>query len=381
MSINIAFDALLFSNKKEGIINYIHYLIKELLKKNDTAFSIDIYINEKYVHLIGESTSNVTFVPIKIRNNFHRLLIQYLMAFRIKKNYDVYFSPDYPIPFFLPSKIKIICVLPDFSIHKNKNDYTVSKYFIKKVGYLRAISRADAIISYSQSVANDLNIFYPQFDNNRVFPIWLGVSPQFLVDGNVSSAKLTTVRNKYNLHFNYFLFVGTLMPRKNLTGLIKAFETNHRDITKDLVVVGVKGWKYKELLKYFEKSKIKDRIHFLGYVEDDELPAIYRMSAFLVLPSFDEGFGIPIVEAFSLGVPVVTSNLSSMKEIASGAALLVDPNDTAQLSDTLLQFSSDNELLHKYSILSKKAGSKFSWSQNAEKYLEVVRKVVSVNPK
>ena len=373
--IRVAFDGLLFSDQKIGIVNYIHYIIMEFIKRDDPNFSITVYIDEKYINRFSNDSKNVKFSPIKINSRIQRFSKQYLLAFELKDKYDILISPDYPRTLFLNQHTRSIVVIPDVSIHKRRYDYTFFRYLSKKIGYYWAIYKADAILTYSKSVANDIREFYPSLHKDKIATIWVGISPQFFDHTLIEQDRIVSVKGVYKLPDNFFLFVGTIMPRKNLIGVLKAFEIVYKRIPQDLVVVGAKGWKYDEIFTFLDKSLIKNRVHFVGFVDDNDLPAIYKQAQFLIFPSFDEGFGIPIVEAFSVGCPVITSNCSSMKEIAEGYSILVDPNSEIQIASAIESLCTRQEEIDRYRILSLKASERFSWHTTAEQTLRLIQDV------
>lgn len=371
--LRVAFDGLLFSDKKIGIVNYIHYLILELLKRDDPSFLVDVYVDEKYTdHFVGNA-KNVRIIPVKIWSRTHRLFRQYTLGRVLKGTYHLFFSPDYPLPLFLSRRTKSIVVIPDVSIHNNRSDFIFLRYLAKKIGYRWAVSRADAIVTYSKAVADNLLTCYPSLRSKTITPIWLGRSPQFENSELRTKSYLDEVKRKYHLPDAYFLFVGTIMPRKNLLGVLKAFEAVHEHIALDLIVVGARGWKYDNIFAFLERASIKKRVHFLGYVNDEDLPALYAQAQFLVFPSFEEGFGIPIVEAFSVGCPVITSNCSSMIEIAQGHSILVDPRNCQELSNALVRLCNDPLELERQKKLSTAGGMKFSWQTTASQTLQLIR--------
>ena len=377
--IRVAFDGLLFSDRKIGIVNYIHYMILEFIREDNPNFEIDVFINAKYSGQFENKAINVKFIPIKIKSYVHRFFKQYTLGLVLKNKYNLLLSPDYPRTFYLHHRIKSIVVIPDASIRNKRSDFLFFRYLIKRVGYKWAIHKADAILTYSQSVVEDLLKYYPVLCSKRVVPLWLGKSPQFEIKDLQNEIILEKVRITYNLPKSYFIFVGTVMPRKNLLGVIKAFDKIYYKIPHDLVVVGSKGWKYGDLFDYLNSSMIKKRTHFLGYVPDIDLPALYKQAQFLVFPSFDEGFGIPIIEAFATECPVITSNLSSMKEIAEGYALLVNPYDIDELSIAMLHMSVDKKLQKKYKCLSKEAALRFSWKETVRNTFNLIEDICS-NP-
>ncbi|MCD4702212.1 MAG: glycosyltransferase family 4 protein, partial [Candidatus Aegiribacteria sp.] len=143
-----------------------------------------------------------------------------------------------------------------------------------------------------------------------------------------------------------------------------------------LVITGGLGWKYERLLELISNHPNRDRIHLTGYVEDDHLPALLSSAEFLVYPSILEGFGFPILEAMACGTPVITSNISSMPELAGDAAFLVDPLSVDSISNGINILAGNNELRGKLSKKGFERARCFSWTETARKTLEVYEKAV-----
>ena len=185
---------------------------------------------------------------------------------------------------------------------------------------------------------------------------------------------------KYGLERPFVLFVGTLEPRKNIPSLIRAFESLCQQLPDeqelDLVLAGKKGWLFEDILKTIGTSPQRERIVYLDYVPDAELPALYRQSEFLVYPSLYEGYGFPVVEAMACGTPVITSNTSSMKEVADGAAILVDPADTDELAGAMLELvvkPSERETLTRLGL---ERAKRYSAAITAEAVLQLYEDLV-----
>ena len=196
----------------------------------------------------------------------------------------------------------------------------------------RVLSEADAIAADSCNTKSDLMRFYGTPDS-KIHVIYPGVN-------------ITNHESRITNHENYILFVGTLEPRKNVDGLIRAFDLLKKEsgIRHRLYIVGMKGWMYEDIFRAYEKSEFKKDIIFKGYVEEKELERLYQRASVFVYPSFYEGFGLPIVEAFSYGIPVVTSKTSSCGEIAGDSALLVDPKDHREIASSVKRLINDQDL-------------------------------------
>ena len=163
-----------------------------------------------------------------------------------------------------------------------------------------------------------------------------------------TAQEIATVYERFGLARPYALYVGTLQPRKNLARLIAAYELLcQRDAASfDLVLAGNPGWLSHDIVAQAAGSDYASRIHLPGYVADEELPALMAGARLFVFPSLYEGFGLPILEAQSVGVPVMSGKGSSLPEVAGEAALFVDPTDVEAIAQAMLQLSQDETLRH-----------------------------------
>lgn len=173
----------------------------------------------------------------------------------------------------------------------------------------------------------------------------------------------------------YILSVGTLQPRKNFVRLIEAVSALE-DKEISLVIVGKKGWLYDDILASPQTFGIRERVHFLDYVPDSELPRLYKGAACFALPSLYEGFGLPVLEAMSHGVPVVVSSTSSLPEIAGDAGIYVDPEDVSSIAKGLSQALSESGKIRQSRVtLGKSRVKEFTWDAAAEKVMAVLTQV------
>jgi glycosyltransferase involved in cell wall biosynthesis len=176
----------------------------------------------------------------------------------------------------------------------------------------------------------------------------------------------------------YILFVSTLEPRKNVVNLIRAFELlkTRKEIDHKLVLVGKKGWRFEPIFQAIRDSAWKADIYHLGYLSDAEVAATYRHADVFAYPSVYEGFGLPVLEAMTWGCPVVTSNTSSLPEVAGDAAMLVDPDDTEALAEALNQVIGDPALRNTLVERGYQQAAKFSWTRTAKDTLAAYRSIL-----
>jgi glycosyltransferase involved in cell wall biosynthesis len=183
------------------------------------------------------------------------------------------------------------------------------------------------------------------------------------------------LKTKYGIEGDYVLFVGTLQPRKNIARLIEAF-SRIKDNTQ-LVVVGKKGWLYEEILEAPKKFGVQDRVKFLDFVPDEDLPLFYQNALCFVLPSLYEGFGLPVLEAMKYGCPVITSNVSSLPEAGGDAALYFNPEDISDIAANLRLMITKPQLRKELIKKGFEQIKKFSWEKTARETLKTLMEVVN----
>ena len=195
------------------------------------------------------------------------------------------------------------------------------------------------------------------------------------------------VKKKYDITSDYFFSLGTLEPRKNiglvLDALRQILEKNPEVLrNKEYLIAGVKGWKFQDIFdKIDEVNRISqakigsDFVRYLGYIPHADKFPLMACSLFFVFPSLYEGFGLPVLEAMKLGTPVISSNISSIPEVTSDAALLINPEDTAEMREALLKFLKSDEARKRYASRAKQQADKFTWEKAAIKTIEVYKNI------
>jgi glycosyltransferase involved in cell wall biosynthesis len=191
------------------------------------------------------------------------------------------------------------------------------------------------------------------------------------------AADIAQARQRYALPERYLLFVGSVQERKNVRACLLAFaDVCQRGLPHHLVIVGAKQWRYAEILNTLEGLAVKDRVHFTGYVEDADLPALYTGAEAFVFPSLYEGFGLPVLEAMACGTPVITSTTSSLPEVAGEAALLVDPKDVEALAAGMERVLTDPALRTTLRERGLQQAARFTWARTAQHVVDVYRAVL-----
>jgi glycosyltransferase involved in cell wall biosynthesis len=191
-------------------------------------------------------------------------------------------------------------------------------------------------------------------------------------------ARVVAVKSRCGIAGDYLLYVGTLQPRKNLARLVQAFAlVSAQHPTLQLVLAGKKGWMYEEIFAQVRRMGLERRVVFTGYVDGEELPALYSGALAFVFPSLYEGFGMPVLEAMACGAPVVAANTSSLPEVAGDAALLVDPTDVAALSAALSRLAGDPALRSDLRARGLVQAVRFSWERCARETLAAMEEAMT----
>ena len=183
----------------------------------------------------------------------------------------------------------------------------------------------------------------------------------------MSAEKARTARKQLRVSDEFVLFVGTIEPRKDLQTLLRAFErVAHARNSLQLVVTGKMGWLFDDLLEQIRNSKVRDRIKLIGYLNDEELRALYSSCRAFVYPSIYEGFGLPPLEAMACGAPVIASRIDSIVEVCGDAALLIEPKSVGSLASAIDKVLDDESFRTKLSSAGRARASDFSWKRTAE---------------
>lgn len=235
----------------------------------------------------------------------------------------------------------------------------------------RSAARADHVLADSQATKDDLVALYGT-PPDKITVLYSGVDPRFAPVTDAGA--LDAVRAKYNIgNAPYVLSVGTVQPRKNYVRLIEAM---HALPGYHLVIVGGRGWLEGPIYRVAEAPGVQGRIHFAGYADDRDLPALYSAAHVFAFPSLYEGFGIPILEAMACGAPVVAANTSSLPEVAGDAALLIDPTDAGALAAALRRAAEDESLRARLRAGGFERAKAFTWRRAAEHLRAVYRRML-----
>ncbi len=314
--------------------------------------------------------NNVQLKDFRIPNRLFFGLARYFNQPKIDKllsnsrsSLDVYFNPHFFVA-PLTNKCKKVITFHDLSFEHYPEFFSWRKRGWQRIlmNTKQEASKADQIIAVSESTKNDLINLYG-IDHKKIKVIYSGVGKQF---------QPLKVKKRYHLPEKFILYFGTIEPRKNLIGLIKAFELL-KDKDCKLVMAGANGWLYQDILKTAQQSKRSQDIFFTGFVREEDKPYLYNLAQVFVYPSFFEGFGFPPLEAMACGIPVITSINSSISEVVGEAGIMINPKNIDELAWAMETVLIDSNLRERLIKKGLKQAQSFSWQECARKTLEILK--------
>jgi glycosyltransferase involved in cell wall biosynthesis len=376
----IAIDYTAAIRQGAGIGNYVRSLVDAMLAQDSTnQYTLLTSGHPTREHAFPKA-SNVRgrsiFIPDRYLNVLWYRWRLPVHATIFTGLVDIYHGPDFVLP-PINGKVRKIVTVHDLAFLEHP-EYAVPQLaaYLKKV-VPEAVAAADVIAAVSHATRQTL-IEYFHTPPEKITIIPNGIRSYFrrITDPILLSA----TRHKFGLKHPLVLGVGTLEPRKNHLGLIKAFHKAQSAAEKKqrpamLALAGGPGWLYDETQRLIAKLKLENKVRFLGRVSELELITLYSMADVFVFPSFYEGFGVPPIEAMACGAPVITSNTSSLPEVAGDAALLIDPHNTGEIARAMLRVLENEQLRDELRQKGYVRAQHFTWPKSASKMLSVYQQL------
>jgi len=370
----IGIDASQANKKnKTGVEWYSYHLIQALKK-------IPLKLGDKFVlYSRDKLEGDLADLPNHWRSKVLSWPFKYIWT-HIRLGWEVFFNPPdvlfipaHALPIFCRSK-KVITI-HDLGFKRFKRVYSFSQRVYAYFVHWWASKKADKIIVPSDFTKKELIQLY-HVKEGKIRVIHEGYDKE-MFNLNENSKKINELFKKYKIKQPYFLFVGRLEKKKNITNLIKAysklFNSDIKTLLPRLVLIGNPGFNYKKIS--LEIEKIKSLIYQVGYIQTNELVHFYHGSEAFIFPSFYEGFGLPILEAMACGIPVIVSNAGSIPEVGNEAALYFNPNKVEEIANTLKKFLTDKSLKYQLREKGLKNIEKYSWQKCAEETIKVLLNV------
>jgi glycosyltransferase involved in cell wall biosynthesis len=371
---HIGIDAHAIGARQGGNETYIANLIKSLAEiDGDNLYTI-------YLANAGAAAQwRESFTP-RYKNFSVRLLPPPTPLVRVPVylTYELFRRPvdvlhvQYTAPPFC--RVPVIVTIHDLAFERMPETFTRRGSFQLKLTVRRTAKKAARVATVSEYSRQDLLDIY-KLPPEKVVVTYNGVESSFTPRPSVPN-EAEEVRRRFGVSRDFLLAVGSLQPRKNLVRLIRAYarlRSERENFSPQLVIVGRKLWLASEIFDEVKRQRWADDVILTGYVADEDLPALYRAARAFVYPSLFEGFGLPPLEAMACGTPVVTSDISSLPEIAGDAALLIDPNDEHALANALIEIMNNDRLRAELREKGIAQAKKFTWRDAAEKTLRLYR--------
>ena len=324
-------------------------------------------------HLPKFNQPNVKLIYTSYPNKIFNYL--FLKIFKYPKidqllDVDLFFMPH--IGFIaLSGKTRNIITIHDLSFLRYPKVFSLRKNFWHKmVNAKKLVNEFDEVVAVSHHTKKDL-VEICKVKPEKIKVIHLGIGEDLKVKEK-DDERLNQIKTKYSLPDKFILFLGTVEPRKNIEGVMRAFELYRKENSGTeikLVIAGARGWKSESIYKLWERSEYKNDIYFIGYVDRKDKVYLYNLASIFVYPSFYEGFGFPPLEAMACGLPTITSYNSSLAEVVADAAILVDPFNIQEISTAMSQLLSNQLLYNKYKDRGLIRAKDFTWQKTAEGYL------------
>lgn len=368
----------LSDGKRTGVEEYTINILEnifELDKKNEYILFSNSYHDSHFDERIFSQFKNVKVKRFHWPNKLLNFCFWYLhwpCVDTMLGGVDVFFMPN--INFVaLSKKTKLLLTIHDLSFEIFPETFSFKRrawhHFVNPRSLCR---RADKIIAVSDSTKDDIVNLY-RIDDQKIQRIHNGIS-QEIIQLDRNDPKLIEVKEQYHLPFNFIFYLGTVEPRKNIPAIVLAYDKlrslgNPQLDKYKLVIAGGKGWKIGNILDQMRNAKFTQDIIFTSCITNEDKAAVYTLASLFVYPSFFEGFGIPVLEAMRVGVPVITSNCSSLPEVVDQGAIMIDPDKPDELFSAMKEVLLNRELHAQLSEMGARQSIRFNWRASARETL------------
>ncbi len=363
MKPKLLIDTIPLLSPLTGIGKYV-YEVSNAISKIESGFDIDYFYGYYSKELIRPTTNqNIKNLKATI-NRFPAIKslareALFISSRLFAKNYDIYWQPNF-IPHRGVKAKKIVTTVHDFSflLYRKYHPKETLRYFDNN--FFKNIYRSDTIITGSYYTKGEI-LDRLDFREENIRVIYHGVDHNiFRVYKDID----------FKLSKKFILSVGSIEPRKNLLGLLKAYNLLDKRLKDEykLILVGFRGWENREIMELIEQNS--KNIDYLGFISTEDLAKVYNLASCFIYPSFYEGFGLPIVEAMACGTPVISSNNSSLPEIGGDAVIYANPNSVEDIKDKIELLLNSADLREDLSKRGLAQSKLFSWEKSAKAHLD-----------
>ncbi|MDD4937816.1 MAG: glycosyltransferase family 1 protein [Candidatus Shapirobacteria bacterium] len=362
-------------SNRVGVGQYAYNLLINL-SKIDQDNQYIIYLKNQPSSDFPKSTPNWQYRVFGPKKLWSRFSLPLYLFFQNEK-LNLFFSPSHYSPKFCPCPT--IPTIHDLGYLQFKSQFTKKDLYQLINWTKQSINKATHIITVSQFSKDEIIKNY-QIDSTKISIAYNGVD----IPPTINSQTQQKILSNYNLKTNnYFLYLGTLKPNKNIPFLVRSFSKFLKQITKTshpttpkLVIAGKKGWLFDEIFQTVKEEGIEKQVIFTDFVSETQKWTLYQNAICSILPSTYEGFGIPVIESMKIGTPVIASTIPPLKEVIENNGLFIDPKNEADLVKKMIEIS-NSKIREKYSTLGKKQADKFTWGSTAKSVLQVFEKLIN----
>ncbi|MFS0821580.1 glycosyltransferase family 4 protein [Bacillus sp. 1P02SD] len=367
----IMIDGTSLARQITGIENYTKNLIVNLIELNkNTSNELTVLFRREIPDYLKQKTGYKPLVcPFESQLLCEQIWIPYVKS---KYKPDIIHFPAFPPGLLV--KNNVIFTIHDATMWKYKETISLKNKLYMKPLSTKGIKVSSKLITISESSKENLLDVFPGIEN-KLFNCGNSISDDYRVI--TDSSILKSVKEKYKLPNRFFLTVGSLEPRKNLLFLINTYLKFKKEHASDfkLVITGRSAWGSEEIKKIISDNKAEEDIILTGYVSDNDLIILYNIATYFVFPSIYEGFGLPVLEAMASGTPVISSNSSSLPEVAGDAAIYFDPTNENELKEIFIKISNNEEIHEEYRKKGLERRKLFSWMKVAENIYSIYLKM------
>lgn len=374
----------LSDGKRTGVEEYTINLLEnifELDKKNEYILFSNSYRGSHFDARIFSQFKNVKVKRFNYPNKLLNFCFWYLRWPHVDKmlgGVDVFFMPN--INFIsLSKKTKLLLTVHDLSFEIFPETFSLKRRAWHQFVNPRSLcKRANQIIAVSDSTKADIVSRY-EIGEQKVQRVYNGISDE-MAELDRNNPKLIEVKELYHLPFNFIFYLGTVEPRKNIPAIVKAYDKLRSlgDPQLDkykLVIAGGMGWKIGSILDEMRNARFTNDIIFTSCITNEDKAAVYTLASLFVYPSFFEGFGIPVLEAMRCGVPVISSNCSSLPEVVDQGAIMIDPDKPEELYLAMKEVLLNREFHAQLSQLGLRQAVRFNWRTASRETFEIIEKM------
>jgi glycosyltransferase involved in cell wall biosynthesis len=379
----------LSEGRRTGVEEYTLNLLEHLFKldnRNNYVLFFNSWGKEKADFSWIKKYPNVKLKKFNFPNKLLNFSFWYFNWPKIDKmlgGTDIFFAPNIFFGSF-SSETRLVLTMHDLSFERYPKYFSLKRrlwhFFINP---RKICQRADKLVAVSDSTKNDLVSLYG-IKAEKIETILSGISDEFEVV-NRNDSRLIEVKERYGLPWKFILYLGTIEPRKNISGIVRAYdqlqknarEKGNEELQKyKLVIAGEKGWMQEKIFWEMRQVKARENIYLLNFIEDKDKKYVYNLASLFVFPSFFEGFGFPPLEAMRCGVPSIVSNNSSLSEVAGEAAVMIDPDKPEEIYRSMSEVLASRPLQETMIAKGLEKSSQFNWEKTASNLLKLFEKVV-----